>query len=309
MKDKISLSARLVYFYLTHFNYHKRYSFEENIRYLEKIKSLGEQPYSISRNIKFNCKVDNFTFNNIKVYNFNSSNNTNTIILYLYGGGFVSRPVKYQLKMINKIIKMTDAQVIMPLYPLLPFHTFDECYDVLIELYKLIIEKNNNKKIIILGDSAGGTLACGLCEYFSEHNIQTPDYVFLLSPALDLSMTNPLIDEYQKKDPMSWKPLLEAWAYYWSGKKENLTNYLVSPLYGNVKGFPPTHMYIATNDLLYPDAKLFADKLRENDVDLELVIGSNLCHVWPAHPISEAKATLKEIANVINNLSKSLVNV
>lgn len=306
MKDKRSAMAKLVGFYLKHFNYHKRYSFEENIRDLEIKKQQGEKEYYLPRNVKFSGETNCFTCANMNTYEFNSKTKSKNLILYLYGGGYVSRPVKHQLNMIKKIIKKTDAMVIMPLYPLLPFHTFSECYDSLVELYKVILENNANKNIILLGDSAGGGLSCGLCEYFIQHNIRLPDKVFLLSPAVDLSMTNPEIEEYQKRDPMSWVPLIKAWAKFWSGTEDNLTNYLVSPLYGDVKGFPPTNIYISTNDLLFPDGLLFANKLKENGVDIDLIIGKNLNHVWPAHPIPEANKTLDDIAKIINSLSNEV---
>ncbi|MCH5180164.1 MAG: alpha/beta hydrolase [Erysipelotrichales bacterium] len=307
MKDKRSTMAKLVDFYLRHFNYHKRYDYEENVRQLEQVKLNGEKEYHLPKRFKKN--VSSFTYANMKTYVFNGKTKSNNLIIYLYGGGYVSRPVKHQLKMIKKIIKKTDAKVIMPLYPLLPFHTFGECYDMLIELYDMVLENNVDKNIILLGDSAGGGLSCGLCEYFIQHNIRMPDRVFLMSPAMDLSLTNPEIEEYQKRDPMSWIPLVKAWAKFWSGTEDNLTNYLVSPLYGEVKGFPPTNIYIATNDLLFPDGKLFADKLKENGVDVYVTIGENLNHVWPAHPIPEAKKAINEITKAINELKTSEVKV
>lgn len=307
MKDKRSTMAKLVGFYLKHFNYHKRYSYEENIKELELKKQQGEKEYHLPK--KFSKNVSSFTYLNTKSYVFNGKTKSNNVIIYLYGGGYVSHPVKHQLKMIKKIIKKTDAKVIMPLYPLLPFHTFGECYDVLIELYDIILENNNDKNIILLGDSAGGGLSCGLCEYFIQHNIRMPDKVFLMSPAVDLSLNNPEIEEYQKRDPMSWIPLVKAWAKFWSGTEDNLTNYLVSPLYGEVKRFPSTNIYLATNDLLSPDGFLFANKLKDNGVDVNIVIGENLNHVWPAHPIPEARKVLNEIAKIINELKPSEVRV
>ena len=297
MKDKRSTMAKLVEFYLKHFNYHKRYDFEENLRQLEKIKLSGEKEYHLPK--RFARNVNCFTYANVKTYVFNGKTKSNTLIIYLYGGGFFNRPVKYQFKMIKRIIKKTNACVVMPLYPLLPFHTFGDCYDKLVDLYEIVLENNVGKNIIFMGDSSGATLTCGLCEYFIEHNIKMPNKIILLSPAADLSMTNPDIEEYQKKDPMSWTPLIKAWGIYWAGSEDNLYNHLVSPLYGDVKGFPTTYIYLGTNDILYPDEMLFIDKLKENDVEVHVNIGENLGHVWPAHPIPEAKKAIEEISNII----------
>lgn len=298
---KKSLQAKMVDFFFKHFGYHERQNREEIIKRIEEVKKHGEKEYFLPPKFRFHTSVSCMKFQNMKVYALNNKSKSDKLIIYLHGGGYENQPVVFQLNMIDKIINKTKAQVLMPIYPLLPFHAFGECYDILIDFYTYVLELYSDKQIILLGDSAGGGLVSGLCEYFLLHNIQLPSKAILLSPAVDMSMDNPEIDIYQKKDLMLCKPLLKVWGEYWAGSNDNLYNYLVSPLYGEVKGFPNTYIYVGTNDVLYPDIIKFSDKLKTQNVKVHLNIGKEMGHVWPAYPIPEARDTIDDIADVIND--------
>jgi triacylglycerol lipase len=107
--------------------------------------------------------------------------------------------------------------------------------------------------VSVLGDSAGGTLALASVEYLVANNQAVPASMVLLSPWLDVSDTNPNIAYVH--DPIL--PPLGSGAQnigkVWAGNlPEN--NYEVSPLYGSLKGLPPTYVYSGSLDEVSPDA-------------------------------------------------------
>lgn len=75
----------------------------------------------------------------------------------------------------------------------------------------------------------------------------------------------------------------------------DLTNFLVSPLCGNLKGLPPMHIFAGTHDILYPDEILFVEKTKEDGVETFYSEYPKIVHCWMFLPIREAKETIKQI--------------
>ncbi|WP_341224720.1 alpha/beta hydrolase [uncultured Arcticibacterium sp.] len=81
-------------------------------------------------------------------------------------------------------------------------------------------------------------------------------------------------------------------------KNDDLSHEMISPINGSFDHFPKTILFLATNDITYPDQKLFTQKLKKANVNIEVIIGENMPHIWPFLPvIKEAKAALKVILN------------
>lgn len=154
--------------------------------------------------------------------------NPDYTILYLHGGAYINDASVYQWKFCDKIVQETNAEVIFPIYPLAPNHTWAETYDLLTEVYQDILN-DTDAPVIIMGDSAGGGLAVSFCEYLSEMNLEQPDKMILLSPWMDVSMSNPAAADYEASDPMLSAYGLIEMGKCWAGELE-LTDYRVSPM-------------------------------------------------------------------------------
>lgn len=107
--------------------------------------------------------------------------NMENIIFYIHGGGFVSGSY-YSYYPLMKYIS-NKGLVIFPEYRLCPENTLhdsiDDCYNV----FKKISKQYNNKKIIIMADSAGGFIAIELLKIIN--NIKK---VILISPITRLTV-------------------------------------------------------------------------------------------------------------------------
>ena len=141
-----------------------------------------------------------------------------------------------------------------------------------------------------MGDSAGGGLALGLVQDFVQNNIKLPEGLILLSPWVDLTMTNPDIKKYIKKDPLLHVDTLLADAKAWAGDAD-LSDWKVSPLYGEMKNLPEVLLFSGTREL----------KLREANVKTEFEIGKNLNHVYPAFPIPESTKAISKIVEFVKS--------
>ncbi|KAH0796966.1 alpha/beta hydrolase [Histomonas meleagridis] len=274
----------------------KHYGEKEAREELEKIKKQGKKPYALPSLIKLKKGSIEYESCGLQIFSFNPKGKGPTVI-YLHGGGYVHNPLIFHISFINKLTQRTDSNVIMPIYPLAPFGTYSYCYDKLFELYKTF---QNPSDLIIMGDSSGGGLAIGFALFLKENNLPLPKKLVLFAPWVDLTMTNPDIPKYERVDPRNSRELARVWGAAWAGG-EDLKNYKISPIYGDLNGLPPIVQYVGTRDLLYPDCVLFHEKLKKNNVDSTLITGNGLNHVYPVYPIPEARVALEQIAKDITN--------
>jgi triacylglycerol lipase len=100
----------------------------------------------------------------------------------------------------------------------------------------------------------------------------------LLSPTLDLTFSNPAIQFID--DPVLTATTLRK-AQLWAGDLD-LSDPLVSPLYGSLAGLPPTTIYFGNLDLLSPDVLVLQDNaLATPDADFTFILRKGEVHIWP----------------------------
>ncbi|MCR4894457.1 MAG: alpha/beta hydrolase fold domain-containing protein, partial [Eubacteriales bacterium] len=138
---------------------------------IEDARRKGEQPSSPP----LVPKTRSEDHQNGRVFYANEDSGSGITVFYLHGGAYFMDFALAHWKLINKLIKETDAQVIAAGYRRLPFATWREAFDLIVPLYKEYCETHPDQKIILMGDSAGGGLAAALAEQFKEDGIRMPD--------------------------------------------------------------------------------------------------------------------------------------
>lgn len=219
------------------------------------------------------------------------------MIFYIHGGGYLYDIIPPQWRLIDKIIGGTEAQIVVPAYRLVPFATYKEAYELIVPEYKRYVEACPDKKIILMGDSAGGGLALALTECFKQEGIRMPDELVLISPWVDVAMDNEEIKKIAPEDPFleieSLKTVAERWA-----DDLDLHDWRVSPIYGDLKGIRNVTTFVGTSEIFYPDVvKLY--HLLDQDPSNELVVGEDMLHVYPLLPIQEAGPAVDKIVEVV----------
>lgn len=233
------------------------------------------------------------------VYEINIHKSTETILLYVHGGAFISGPAKHHWDSIKTIIKQTNCGIWMCNYPKAPEHTITEISQNIDAVYQRALEMYPSKKIILIGDSVGGTLITALAQRLIQAKKTLPQKVILICPVMDATMQNPKIKVIDSLDPMLSKVGVLSAKKMCVGDKD-LSNPIISPLYGSFVGFPETVICVATHDIMYPDQLLAIEKMKDAAVDLECIEGENMPHIWPLLPVmKEAKKTLQSIIEKI----------
>lgn len=268
--------------------------YDRAVAELEGLKAEGDTPYKLPRGVK--SKVIQYKTDGLQVYEFNPAGGGHTV-LALYGGAYVHRPLKYHIKFYDKLACLSDCRIVMPVLPRSPFSTVIEGYRAAMSVYLAVVQRGD---IVLLGDSSGGGLAVGLTLKLKEEGRPLPEKLILLAPWVDMTMTNEDIPDYEMSDPRNSRALAKLWGSAWAGGMP-LNEAMLSPIYGDLSGLPPVVQYVGTRDLLYPDCKLFHQKLKSAGVKSAFVEGMGLNHVYPLYPIPEARTALSQISQEISN--------
>lgn len=222
-----------------------------------------------------------------------------TLVLYVHGGAFISGPAKHHWDSIKTIVKNTNLTIWMCNYPKAPEHNITEISKNIDKVYKEALETYAANQIILVGDSVGGTLITALTQRLIQEKMALPQKIMLICPVMDATMENPKIATIDAIDPMLSKLGIVSSKKMCAGKVP-LDHEMISPLNGDFTGFPKTILYTATNDIMYPDQLLAIKKMRDAEVDLEVIEGENMPHIWPLLPVmKEAKAALQSIIEKI----------
>jgi acetyl esterase/lipase len=222
-------------------------------------------------------------------------------LLYLHGGAYVFQISSYHWNLIAELAERLGATVTVPIYPIAPEHGFHEMFGMVMEVYRAMLRETAASDIAMVGDSAGGNMAVVLTMMAAQSGLPSPGRHVLISPGLDMSLSNPEVFEAAKLDP--WLAIpggLEAVRLYAEGFDRR--DWRISPLYGDLAVLPKTLLLTGTRDILHPDTLVFAERARAANVDVELFVEPGMLHVWPLMAIREARpardrivAFLKEI--------------
>lgn len=232
------------------------------------------------------------------VYYLRGRTPSNTIVIYLHGGGYISTAASAHAWLVDHLARRTGAEFIMPLYPLTPHHTWQKAHRLVLDLYRRTVAENPGKRIVLMGDSAGGGLAAVIALSLAEEGAAQPDELVLISPWVDVTHVNPQIADYVDVDPlMAPEPLTEI-SRSWAGETP-LTDWHLSPIYGELSGLRKVTTFVGTREIFLPDNTLFHAELLEAGVDSTLHVGENLNHVYPMFPTPEGHRARRDLARLI----------
>lgn len=221
------------------------------------------------------------------------------IVVYLTGGAYLQRPDKTHWQYLDRLARQSGAKLYVPIYSLAPQHTFRQAYQELAGLYSRLYELSPASEITLMGDSAGGGIAVGFCEYLGKRGLPQPGHLILFSPWLDLDLTNPVISKYEDCDVTLAVSGLRKIAAMWAGDEDH-NDYRLSPLRGNLEQLRDVAVYAGTREIMYPDATQFVQKLRQANIPVYFSPGRGLFHIFPLYQIPEARAVMKQVVTMIN---------
>lgn len=265
--------------------------------YIEE-KRRDTTPYVLPAIFKFKYGIKHRNFNGMDCYIYPGSSDKQ--IIYLHGGGYIDQPLPFHWMFLGKLQKETGATIIVPIYPKAPNHTYKESFEKVFSLYREIIQQADPTSVYLMGDSAGGGFALALAQLLLEKDLPQPRHIILLSPWLDITLDNPEINaELEKVDPMLGIYGAVEFGKLYAGDTDR-KHYLLSPLYGKIKGLADITLFVGTREILLPDERKFKAIAEEHGVEIQYHEYPGMNHVFPVYPIPEAKQARKTIVKTIN---------
>lgn len=222
------------------------------------------------------------------------------VIFYIHGHNFWADPSKVQFKFYKKLADTLGAPLVLPVYPKAPAHHVGEVQEMLLDryLYMVNVKEVAPQNIILAGDAAGGGLALSLLQRMKYQALPMPKQAILLSPWLDVTCTDPGMEEIQPGDPLLNIERLRFQGKEYAGDVA-LESPAVSPLYGDIKGLPPISAFTGTHDILSVDAIRLNSIAEEDKLDVNVYVFPNQLHFFMGLPIPEAREVLEIIAEEV----------
>ena len=279
--------------------------YEEGEKYNEnlKLRSVENlQDYAVPKNVHPKIPYYDTHEHGMQVFYFNEECFTDTLLVYIPGGGYMNNPLKFHWQIIETLSKETSTPVIMPIYLKAPNFTCEESHKSMIEFYLDIATRENVKRIIFAGDSSGGGMALALAQELRDDHpeVLQPDDLILIAPWMDVSMDNEEIKKYEPVDPMLDIYGAKDIGKRWAGDRD-VHDPMASPIYGTFENLGDIILFVGTRDMLYPDIQKFSDILTEQNIEHTLIVKEGLDHPYPLFPIPEAKEAQKMMIDIINN--------
>lgn len=226
---------------------------------------------------------------------------TATRLFYIHGGGFVVGSLDSHDAICAEIAEAAGAELVSVDYRLSPEHVwpaaFDDCWAVLIEL---LLEE---RRVVVIGDSAGGNLAAGIVLKARDEGLKGVVGQALVYPGLGGDLVSGSYEEMAEAPGLSTVDV----AYYRTIYKAPEDAAHAFPLRSeNLAGLPPAFITGAYFDPLRDDARAYAARLILAGVPVEYREEKQMIHAWlRARFMSEgAKAGFAALCDAVRRMAK-----
>lgn len=229
------------------------------------------------------------------------------VLLYFHGGGFVMGSPLSHRRFTVALGKATKMRVLSVNYRLAPEHPFPAAVDDCMTAYQWLLDQGiQPNNILIAGDSAGGNLTLVTILNLHDKGMPLPRGAACFSPCTSFDPPDWNLEK-GKTDPI----LADIGLFWWSPAylgQENPSdplNPLISPLLGDLQGFPPVLIQTTLQELLYEQCQKFVEKAKEAGVDATLQAWDGLFHVWQAFGLGvlpEAQEAIDKAGEWVQNL-------
>lgn len=207
------------------------------------------------------------------------ASNRDRVLLHLHGGGYVLNPGEAGTLEAVYMAGFGGMNVVSVDYRMPPDFPYPAALDDALTVYRELLKTYPPEKIGVFGTSTGGGMTLALVLRAKAEGLPLPGAIAPGTPWTDLTKTG---DSYFSNDGVDnilvsyegW--LKDAARLYADG--HDLRDPLLSPVYGDVKGFPPTLLTTGTRDLFLSNTVRMHLKLREAGVAADLIVFEGMSH-------------------------------
>ena len=199
------------------------------------------------------------------------------VILDVHGGALLFGGGEASVRFEAAAIALRTGRVAYALdYRVAPDHPYPAALDDCLAVYRALLEERPAGEIVVAGTSAGGNLAAALLLRARDEGLPAPAGAILLTPELDLTESGDSFNTLMGLDVVLPARLMAVNLAYAAGA--DLADPYLSPLFGDVSGFPPTLIQAGGRDIFLSNAAVMHRKLRRAGVRAELHIFEGMPH-------------------------------
>jgi epsilon-lactone hydrolase len=201
------------------------------------------------------------------------------VLLNLHGGGFNSDSGSYTESI--PIASYARIKVVAVLYRLAPEHPFPAAVDDSVAVYKELLKTYKPDHIVIYGTSAGAILTAEVAAKLKQLGLPLPAALGIFSGMGDFARPGDSIAMYALRglaghldppEPGAHDPFYVA--------STDAKDPILSPIYGDLHGLPPTLFITSGRDLLLSGTVNLHRAYRNAGVDAQLVVYDALPHAF-----------------------------
>lgn len=204
------------------------------------------------------------------------------VLIFFHGGGYCSGSIRSHRRMVTEAGRAAGARTLAVGYRLAPEHPFPAAFDDAVVAWRFLRRQGIGAACIAIGgDSAGGGLTAALINRLRASGDEQPACAWLVSPWADLTMSGSTMASKDAADPLIHKSYLEELAGAYLPATLDRKDPRVSPLFADLRGFPPVLVQVGSEETLLDDAVRFAAAAGAADVAVTLEVWPHMVHAWP----------------------------
>lgn len=220
------------------------------------------------------------------------------VLLYLHGGGYTCGDLTYAKGFGSVLAAECGIDVLCVAYRLAPESPYPAALDDAVDAYRTLLNKGYHAgQIGLCGESAGGGLCYTLCLRLRTLRLPLPACIVASSPWTDLTMSGASMTTNSERDPSLTRAPLEFYAKCYA---QNPKEPCVSPLFGDLKGMPPSLLFAGSDEILLDDATRLHEKLLRCGCASELVVADQMWHAYLLYCIREREGDFETINTFLN---------
>jgi len=220
------------------------------------------------------------------------------VLMNVHGGGFVvdSGSLVETIPMAN----LTQTKVVAVLYPLAPEHPFPAALDAAVAVYKALLKTYPPQHIVIYGTSAGAILTGEIAVDLKHLHLPEPAALGIFSGAGDLSRPGDSQSLFGLNGlsgglapPKAGQAVLGGYV-----GKTAPRDPILSPVFANLSGLPPTLFISSTRDMLLSGTTILERAFLNAGDKAELIVFEALPHAfWISPRLPEAQEADRDMAS------------
>ena len=222
------------------------------------------------------------------------------VLLYLHGGGYTCGDLQDATGFGSTLAVECGVKVFCAAYRLAPEHPFPAALEDAVESYRYLLFKGYAPEHITLcGESAGGGLCYSLCLRLRELDLPLPGGIVTISPWTDLTASGGSYTANKEVDPSMTVEQLDFYAGCYTNRRDDP---LVSPLFADLTGMPPSLIFVGGDEIMLDDAARLHEKLLAAGCRSTLNVKPERWHGYLLYSLDEDQSDYTAINRFLNQV-------